>query len=71
MTIGEQVKKARQGIGMSQYELAKLSGVSRVYIRMVEDGKANPSVHTLDKLSKALGGYLEVTFKPNLTAEIE
>lgn len=40
---------------LSQYELARLSGVSRSAIILIEMGKSSPTMSTLQKLSAALG----------------
>lgn len=48
------VKDARESQGMTQYQLAQKMGVSQPYVGKIESGKVNPSLKTLDKLSKAL-----------------
>lgn len=51
MTIGQQIKEAREKAGLSLYRLAKLSGVSRSYIYYLENGKRkNPTIETLKKI---------------------
>ena len=46
---------AREEKGISQEELAKLSGVELHAIRRYESGKGGISLDTADKLCKALG----------------
>lgn len=51
----DKLRKFREEIGMSQEELAKKTGVSRVTISMLETGnKKNITVNTLSKLAEAL-----------------
>lgn len=47
-----QIRKAK---GLSQAQLSKLSGVSRIAIARYETGKCSPTLQTLEKLSVALG----------------
>ena len=42
------------GLGISQYELAKRSGISRTMIHHLENGKRNPTLITLHALADAL-----------------
>jgi predicted transcriptional regulator len=39
----EEIRKFRKALGLSQEEFAKLLGVSRVYVMMLETGKRKPS----------------------------
>ncbi len=48
--IGIRLKKARLAQGLSQRQLAKLSGVSNAMICLVERGKNNPSLGLLKKI---------------------
>lgn len=55
-SFGEQVRKRRIEEGMSQEELAKKAGVSRVYISLIERGQAqNLSWSVVSGLTTALG----------------
>lgn len=45
--------------GLSQAELARLSGVNRVQILDIEKGRKNGSVDTLKKLADALGATVD------------
>lgn len=59
--IGQQIAELRQKRGLSQYQLADLSGVGRSHITRIEQGKYNVRIDILDKLVEALGGKLEIT----------
>jgi DNA-binding transcriptional regulator YiaG len=39
----EEIRKFRKALGLSQEEFARLLGVSRVYVMMLETGKRKPS----------------------------
>ena len=55
MTRGQTMKKWREKSGMSQYELAAVSGVTQKTIWALEHDKNNGSVTTVELLSDALG----------------
>jgi len=50
----ESIIKTRKKKGLSQDQLAILSDVDRSYLAEVEEGKANPSIKFLHKISKYL-----------------
>lgn len=53
--FGNHLKKIRESKSISQESLSKRSGLSRTYISLVENGKKNPTLTTIFRLSKALG----------------
>lgn len=53
-TIGTNIKKWRKNRGLTQYKLAEETNLSRSYIADVERGRYNPSVETLEAISKVL-----------------
>ncbi|OGK18757.1 hypothetical protein A2866_04275 [Candidatus Roizmanbacteria bacterium RIFCSPHIGHO2_01_FULL_39_8] len=52
--LGERIVKARKKKKLSQEQLALLSDMDRTYLARVEEGKANPSIKVLNKLSRVL-----------------
>jgi len=52
--LGEQITIARKKRKLSQEQLALLSDLDRTYLARIEEGKANPSVKVLNKLSRIL-----------------
>ena len=54
------VAKARAQKGLSQKQLASLSGIDQSDISKIERGLANPSVSTLNRIAKAVGGNLTI-----------
>jgi XRE family transcriptional regulator, regulator of sulfur utilization len=49
------LKTLRQEKKMSQYELARRAGVSRVHVKRLEEGRSDPTVGMVTRLAKALG----------------
>lgn len=56
------VKDARLSAGLSQKQLAELTGIDQADISKIESGAANPSLTTLDRIAKALDNELVVIF---------
>ena len=54
-SIGEKVQEIRKSKGLNQESLAKLAGVDRAYVSLVENGKQNLTMAALFNLSSALG----------------
>ena len=53
--FGHRVRKFRLSARLSQEKLAELSGVHRNYIGGIERAEKNPTIITINKISKALG----------------
>jgi transcriptional regulator with XRE-family HTH domain len=54
-SVGEEVKRLRQAKGWTQEQLAVYARSSQPTVNLLEAGKRNPSVSTLEKLAGALG----------------
>ncbi len=54
------VASARALRGLSQKQLAAMTGMDQSDISKIERGAANPSVATLERIASALGGRLSV-----------
>lgn len=63
MIAADAVYDARCQFGISQKDLAKLTGISQADISRIERGRANPSVETLNRIAKALGAQLKITIE--------
>ena len=59
---------ARQARGLSQGQLAKLTGVSRQQISLLEAPDTNPTLTTLQKVAEALGMDLQISLTPRSAA---
>lgn len=55
MNIGEEIRRRRQDLRLTQQSLADMSGVSVRMIKSIEGHYANPSVRTVEKLLSSLG----------------
>ena len=53
--IGNRVRKARTGRGMTLQEIAQVSGLSPSMLSLVERGRASPSIGSLIVIANALG----------------
>jgi transcriptional regulator with XRE-family HTH domain len=61
----EALKQARIQLGLTQVELAQQSGVSLLTVQNIENGRANPSLETLEALAKSLN--LKLILEPQKT----
>lgn len=72
MSIGSKIRKYRKQQGLTQKELAKLSGLNEVTIRSYEADKYKPKQENLKKLANALGVYigeLDADWSKNINLE--
>jgi transcriptional regulator with XRE-family HTH domain len=53
--VGRNVKRIRQEKGLTQEQLAELSGFSQQYLSGLEQGRRNPTIVSLYELATALG----------------
>jgi len=59
--VGRNVRRIREKRGLTQEQLADVSGFSQQYISSLEQGLRNPTVITVYELAVALGvGHLEL-----------
>jgi len=62
--FGDRVRELRIKKGLSQEQLAELSGLHRTYISSLELGKRNVSLINIFALAKALGVTPDKLLKP-------
>lgn len=62
LTIGTLISQARAEEGLSQAELAKLIGMKQSAVARLERADHRHNVATLERVAKALGRELQVTF---------
>lgn len=58
-SIGARIREMRERAGLNQLELAAKSKVAVRTIQLIEYGRGNPTIETLEALTKALGYSLE------------
>ncbi len=63
-TIGENIKKVRNKLGLTQDDLVRKSGVKHTTLTKIESNVViKPSVQTVAKIAKALGIQMEELLK--------
>ena len=60
MKIGKIIKKRRQELNLELKDLQDYSGVNYASISDIENGKANPTIKTVEKLLDALGMQINI-----------
>jgi XRE family transcriptional regulator, regulator of sulfur utilization len=60
IALGLQYRDARVGQGLTQRQLAELSGIPQADISRIERGAGNPTEATLERIAAALGRRLEL-----------
>lgn len=61
-TIVQAIIDARKSSGITQKELSQKSGIAQGDISKLENGNANPSLKTLQRLAAAMGKTLKIEF---------
>lgn len=61
-TIIQAIIDARKAEGLTQKELSDRSGIAQGDISKLENGNANPSIRTLQRLATAMGKRLRIEF---------
>lgn len=57
------IKERRKSIGVTQEQLADVAGISLSYLKMIEQGKTNPTIKMVESLLDCLGMELSVKLK--------
>lgn len=61
MEVRNVVKERRKELGISQVDLAEMSGLSLGTIKNIERGEGNPSYETISRILEVLG--MEISFR--------
>lgn len=64
MAIIQAMIDARERTGMTQKELSEKTGITQADISRLENGNANPSLKTLQRLAEGMGMTLKLEFVP-------
>ena len=59
--IGKQLSERRKKLGLSQQDLAEISGVSLRTINAIENDASNPSIDVVSKIAEPLGLVISLT----------
>lgn len=63
-SIADQVAARRRELGLSQHDLARLTGTTQSAIARLEAGKRPPRIDTLLRIASALDAELAVELRP-------
>ena len=63
-SIIQAIIDARKNSGMTQKDLAEKTGITQGDISRLENGSANPSLKTLQRLAEGMGMTLKLEFVP-------
>ena len=64
LNVGRLIKESRMSLGLTQQELALMSGTSRTYISRIENDRSDVEIGTLRKIIETgLGKNLEIKIK--------
>lgn len=61
--IIKSVIDSRNELSMTQKDLSELTGIHQSEISKIENGNANPSLKTLERLASAFGKKLKISFE--------
>ena len=64
MAIVQAMIDARKRAGLTQRELSARTGITQSDISKLENGSANPSIKTLQRLAEGMGMRLKIEFQP-------
>lgn len=64
MAIVQAMIDARKRAGLTQRELSERTGITQSDISKLENGSANPSIKTLQRLAEGMGMRLKIEFQP-------
>jgi transcriptional regulator with XRE-family HTH domain len=64
VTFGVNFKAARIKAGLTQTDIAGLTGIAQTYISSIECGKQNPTLDTLAMLAEAIDSDVRSLLKP-------
>lgn len=61
--IIKEIIKLRKDKSLTQEDLAKLTGISKMKIKSIENGSITPTIEMLNKIARVGGKQLSVNFK--------
>ena len=62
--FGENLRRYRQALGISQEDLAEKAGLHRTYIGSVERGERNVSIDNMERLAIAVDATIQQLLQP-------
>lgn len=61
--FGQNLRRRREALGISQEDLAEKADLHRTYIGSVERGERNVSIDNMDRLALAVGSSIQELLK--------
>lgn len=61
--IIKSILDSRNELGMTQKDLSEITGIHQSEISKIENGNANPSLKTLERIANAFGKKLKIGFE--------
>lgn len=62
--FGENLRRQRKAMGISQEDLADKAGLHRTYIGSVERGERNVSIDNIERLANAVASTVQQLLQP-------
>ena len=62
LVIMQTLINARKQLGLTQKQLSEKTGIAQADISKIENGNANPSLKTLQRLASAMGKKVKISF---------
>jgi DNA-binding XRE family transcriptional regulator len=62
--LAKELKGQREKAGLSLAIIAERSGIDQGALSRLENGRGNPTIQTLMRYAKAIGGRIDWSFKP-------
>lgn len=62
-TLGDALGRARRAAGITQSELAEITGIQQAAISRLEQGHGNPTLETLELVARGIGRTLKITLE--------
>ena len=64
--VGQRLQDIRNGLGLSQEQVALQAGVSTTYYGQIERNMKNPTIHVVENICSAMNVGLGEFFKPSI-----
>jgi DNA-binding XRE family transcriptional regulator len=61
--LGLKIKNRREALSLKQEDLSEMAGITIKTLHLIESGKGNPSLETLNKIIDVLGFELVLQIK--------
>jgi len=61
--LGKDLRQRRESLNLKQEDVAEIGGITIKTLHLIESGKGNPSLETLNKITAVLGLELVLQIK--------